>query len=95
MRQTNIDDDTKEQLMGHVLVGSREHYYDRNTPELILEAYRKCNFTREEPESEITKLRRQLETSETQRTLDVEKLERLERELETLKQLVKQQLGQA
>lgn len=45
IRQTDIDDDDKEQLMGHVLPGSRESYYDKKDTRLILEAYQKCDFT--------------------------------------------------
>jgi len=65
VRQTNIDDDDKEQLMGHVITGSREAYYDEKDTGLILKAYQKCSFTREVPESEVTKLLRRLETEES------------------------------
>lgn len=47
VRQAPIsDDDDKEQLMGHVLKGSRENYFDRNDLEWLKEAYKKCNFSR-------------------------------------------------
>jgi len=65
VRQANIDDDDKEQLMGHVLPGSREAYYDKKDTLLIAKAYQKCNFTREVPESEVTKLLHRLETEES------------------------------
>lgn len=61
VRQANIDDDDKEQLMGHVILGSREAYYSKKDVPLILEAYRKCNFSRELLDSEISKLRRTVE----------------------------------
>ena len=60
VRQTNIDDDDKEQLMGHVIPGSRQAYYDNKDVELIRQAYEKCNFTREIPESNHVKMKRQL-----------------------------------
>ena len=46
VRQAPIDDDDKEQLMGHVISGSRQAYYDKKDIELIKEAYLKCNFVR-------------------------------------------------
>ena len=66
VRQTNIDDDDKEQLMGHVIPGSRQAYYDKKDVDLIRDAYFKCNFTREAPESEVTKLRKEVETQRDQ-----------------------------
>jgi len=63
VRQTDIDDDDKEELMGHVIQGSRESYYDKKDTGLILKAYQKCNFSRELPESEMSKLQKQLEDS--------------------------------
>jgi site-specific recombinase XerD len=84
VRQTNIDDDDKEQLMGHVIKGSREAYFDKKDVRLIREAYEKCNFTREVPESEVTKLRKQLETSETKRLLQEARLETLENQVKSL-----------
>jgi len=78
VRQTNIDDDDKEQLMGHVIKGSRLSYFDKKDVDLIREAYLKCNFTKEQPQSEVTKLRKQLETSETKRLIQETRLEELE-----------------
>jgi integrase len=72
VRQTSIDDDDKEQLMGHVIPGSREAYYDEKDTGLILKAYQKCNFTREVPESEMTKLKQQLDSEQKYR-LSLEK----------------------
>ena len=63
VRQTNIDDDDKEQLMGHVIPGSRASYFDKKDIPLIMKAYEQCNFSRELPESEVAKLRKQLEDS--------------------------------
>jgi len=82
--QTNIDDDDKEQLMGHVIQGSRQAYFDKKDIDLIKKAYQKCNFQREVPESEVTKLRKQLENSETKRLLQEIRLETLETQVKTL-----------
>jgi len=62
VRQAPIDDDDKEQLMGHVIPGSREAYYDEKDVELIRRAYQKCNFTREIPQSEVEALRKKSES---------------------------------
>lgn len=61
VRQAPIDDDDKEQLMGHVISGSREAYFDKKDVSLIRKAYQKCNFTREIPQSEIEILRKRAE----------------------------------
>jgi len=90
VRQADIDDDDKEQLMGHVIPGSREAYFDKKDVELIREAYLKSNFVREAPESEVTKLRRQLEDSETKRMLQDARLETLEKQVINLIAQVKE-----
>lgn len=61
VRQAPIDDDDKEQLMGHVISGSREAYFDKKDVDLIREAYQKCNFTREIPQSNHAKLRGEID----------------------------------
>ena len=94
VRQTDIDDDDKEQLMGHVISGSRQAYYDRKDVELIKKAYQKCNFQRDVPESEITKLRKQLEDSETQRLMTQTRLENLEKQFKNLAEQLRQLTGQ-
>lgn len=92
VRQSNIDDDDKEQLMGHVIQGSRQAYFDKKDVELMLEAYRQCNFVREIPESELEKLREQLINEHTKRELNEERVNNLETELTTIKQQLKQLL---
>ena len=82
VRQANIDDDDKEQLMGHAIRGSRQAYYDKKDVKLIREAYEKCNFTREIPQSEMTKLRQQLEEKTTQ-------MLSLEKRVELLEEYIK------
>ena len=39
VRQTDIDDDTKEMLMGHVIPGSRENYFDRKDCDIHAAVY--------------------------------------------------------
>lgn len=90
VRQTDIDDDDKEQLMGHVISGSRQAYYDQKDVELIKKAYQKCNFQREVPTSEVTKLRKQLEDEQSKRLLNEVRLEKLEKELDTTRMLLQQ-----
>lgn len=88
VRQTDIDDDDKEQLMGHVISGSRQAYYDQKDIELIKKAYQKCNFQREVPTSEVTKLRKQLEDERSKRVLNEVRMDKLEKELETTRTML-------
>jgi len=92
VRQASIDDDDKEQLMGHSIKGSRQAYFDRKDVGLIREAYLKCNFVREVPEGEVTKLRKRLENEQSKRLLNEMRLEKLERELETTRKMLKEML---
>jgi integrase len=96
VRQTNIDDDDKEQLMGHVIRGSREAYFDKKDVELIREAYEKCNFTREIPESNHTKMKRQIEDLQNKvKTLEVQRQALVTPQFEqALTELPKEQLLQ-
>jgi len=81
VRRTDIDDDDKEQLMGHVIQGSREAYYDKKDVELIREAYQKCNFTREILESNYVKMKNELEQLQSLPGM----VEELKRELAAMK----------
>jgi integrase len=94
VRQADIDDDDKEQLMGHVIRGSRQSYYDAKDVDVILAAYRKCNFTREVPKGELEKLREQLLNEHTQRALNEEKINSLETQLYAMQKTLKQLLEQ-
>ena len=76
--------------MGHVISGSRQAYYDQKDVELIKKAYQKCNFQREMPESEVTKLRKQLEDEQSKRLVNELRMEKLEKELETTRKLLTQ-----
>jgi integrase len=93
VRQADIDDDDKEQLMGHAIKGSRQAYYDRHDTELIMKAYQRCNFTREVPQSEVTKLRQQLENEQTKRTLNETRIADLEKQLLTIHQQLNEMLN--
>ena len=101
VRQTNIDDDDKEQLMGHVIQGSRESYYDKKDVGLIMEAYQQCNFSRELPDSEVAKLQRQLDDSRLgHRSLEKEnedlkrRIANTETKIESLEKLIREALKQ-
>ena len=75
VRQADIDDEDKEELMGHALKGSREAYFDRTDVDLLKAAYEKCNFARVVPRSEVTKLRSQLEDEQSKRALNEARVE--------------------
>lgn len=92
LRKADIDDEDKEELMGHVLKGSREAYFDRCDAELLQEAYEKCNFSREVPKSEVSKLRAQLEDEQSKRSLYEARVDRLEKEQENTRQLLREML---
>jgi site-specific recombinase XerD len=92
VRQADIDDDSKEMMMGHVLKGSRQAYFDGKDVETMQKEYQRCNFSREIPKSEITKIREQLETSESKNAMYEARLDsqeiKLENALRMLKELV-------
>jgi len=85
VRQAPIDDDDKEQLMGHVIPGSRESYYDEKDVDLIKEAYLKCSFTREIPESNHVRMKSEIEELHSQNLSLAGMVEELRRELATMK----------
>lgn len=47
LNRSDLDEDTKEALMGHVLPGSRGNYFDFHDIDEIEEKYNSCNFSRE------------------------------------------------
>jgi len=89
VRQADTDDDDKEQLMGHMIKGSRQSYYDGKDIEIILNSYQKCNFTRKVPKSETEKLRSQIEDMTKQHVEDVKARESLAKRLELLEEYVR------
>jgi predicted nuclease with TOPRIM domain len=92
VRQGDIDDDSKEMMMGHVLKGSRQAYFDGKDVETMQKEYEKCNFTREVPKSEITKIREQLETSESKNARLEDRLNSLEAQYEANTKMLKELL---
>lgn len=90
VRQTDMDDDDKEQLMGHVIKGSRQAYYDNKDADVILEAYQKCNFSREIPKSEVSKLRLQLEAEQSRSAGFEGRVNNLEVQLASLTKTLKE-----
>ncbi len=89
VRQAPIDDDDKEQLMGHVIPGSREAYFDRHDLSLIMEAYQKCNFTREIPESNHVRMKSEIQQLQAQNVRLAGMVEELRRELAAMKDELK------
>jgi len=85
VRRTNIDDEHKEQLMGHALEGSREAYFDRHATEEIMEAYMKCDFTREVLQNNHARMRTEIEQLQAQNLSFAGMVEELRRELATVK----------
>ena len=90
VRQADVDDDDKEMMMGHVLKGSRQSYFDNKDLEVILAAYQKCNFSREIPKSEVNKLRMQLEAEQSRSASFEGRVNSLEVQLESLTKALKE-----
>jgi len=85
VRRTSIDDEHKEQFMGHALEGSREAYFDRHATEEIMEAYMKCNFRREILANNHGKMRSEIEQLQAQNLGLVGMVEELRKELVIMK----------
>lgn len=47
LNRTDLDEDTREALMGHKLPGSRGNYFDFHDVDEIEKKYKSCNFSRE------------------------------------------------
>jgi len=82
VRQAEMDDDDREEMMGHVLQGSREAYFDRTDVELLQASYEKCHFERDVPKSETSKLIAQLEDEQSKRRLNEDRVDKLEKHVE-------------
>ncbi|MCJ7430368.1 tyrosine-type recombinase/integrase [Candidatus Bathyarchaeota archaeon] len=94
VRQSDIDDDSKEQFMGHVLKGSRQAYFDGKDVEAMQKEYQRCNFSREIPKSEVSKLRQQLETEQSKTAMYEARLNSLETQFEATRKMLKELLDQ-
>lgn len=53
LNRSDLDEDTRETLMGHKLPGSRSNYFDFHDIHEIEEKYKSCNFSREPETSRI------------------------------------------
>ena len=80
VRHAEVDIEFKEMLMGHVMEGSREAYFDRHDLHWFREQYQKINFGREASGSETARLRQEME----------EKLQKKDDEIRGLQQKVNQ-----
>ena len=100
VRTTNINQDYAEALMGHVLGGTRENYFNRNdSMEELKREYEKIDFSREGKTAEIEHISDKLQLMETERKVLKEKskvaedvidnmwsvIDDLKKEIETLK----------
>lgn len=68
LNAADIDEDTREALMGHRLPGSRENYFDRHDIDEVAEKYMSCNFSSEtvseDARKEIEELKERLRAVE-------------------------------
>lgn len=85
VRTSPIDPDFAEALMGHLLPGSRENYFDRHDINELAEEYMKINFAREIPENNHTKMRSEIEQLQAQNLGLSGMVEELRKELATQK----------
>jgi len=85
VRTSSIDPDFAEAMMGHLLPGSRENYFDRHDIDQLAEEYMKINFSREIPANNHTKLRTEMEQLQSQNLSLAGMVEELRRELVAMK----------
>jgi len=85
VRTSPVDPDFAEALMGHLLPGSRENYFDRHDMEELAEEYMKINFTREIPANNHAHMRSEIEQLQAQNLSLAGMVEELKRELATMK----------
>lgn len=85
VRTSPIDPDFAEALMGHLLPGSRENYFDRHDIEELAEEYMKINFARDIPANNHTKMRSEIEQLQAQNMSLTSMVEELRKELATMK----------
>jgi len=85
VRTSPIDPDFSEAMMGHLLPGSRENYFDRHDIDQLAEEYMRINWTREVPANNHTKLRTEMEQLQAQNLSLAGMVEELRKELVAMK----------
>jgi hypothetical protein len=70
LNRSDLDEDTREALMGHKLPGSRANYFDFHDIDEIEQKYASCNFSREAGANAMRLFTEQLKKKEQ----DIEKL---------------------
>jgi len=85
VRTSPIDPDFAEAMMGHLLTGSRENYFDRHDIDQLAEEYMKINFSREVPSNNHSKMRSDMEQLQAQNLSLAGMIEELRRELVAMK----------
>lgn len=71
---TDVEFEFKEMIMGHVLPGSRENYFDRRNLGWFLKEYQKLNFGREAIGSEVAQLKAEMEQRLREKDAQIHKL---------------------
>jgi len=84
-RRASVDDEHKEQFMGHKLKGSRESYYDRHDVEELAEVYMRINFAREILANNHAKMKSEIEQLQAQNLSLAGMVEELRVELVAMK----------
>ena len=82
----DVDDDDREQLMGHSIKGSRSAYYDKNDIPIMMGVYRKCNFSRESTFTEVARVKVENEDLKKRLERTEEMLVNLEKAVRELRQ---------
>ena len=84
----DLDDDDREQLMGHVIKGTRDAYFDKKDTDLIKQAYQKCNFSRELDSSELKRLQNELEKQKMRISMKDSEVEELKNRMNALQEYI-------
>jgi len=74
VRHSDTDEEFKEQIMGHLMRGSREAYFDRHDLSWFIEQYQKINFGREAVGSETARMKLEMEQKLRQKDTEISKL---------------------
>jgi len=86
----DVDDDDREQLMGHSIKGSRSAYYDKNDIPIMISVYRKCNFARQSAFTEVAKVKIETEDLKKENEYLKEQLRRLDEKFSGFEKIVQE-----
>jgi site-specific recombinase XerD len=88
--QADVDFEFKEMIMGHVIGGSREAYFDRHNITWFIEQYQKIKFGREAVGSETFKLQKRIEELKLKLNGQAEKIRQIENAENTIEFIKKE-----